>query len=126
MSYWYNSEDQSRPTSVAQGEPLHWSDGLYHVSSDFSQAISDAGASVDWFWIVDAPARVISGFAMLAYMVLAFSAALYVAVKSGEWITSRTHKAIGITGGILVWLYVSAVLYRAQHWFAFELLTEDL
>lgn len=121
MSFWYYANQQARPTSIWRGEEPHWYDGLHHAAT----AISETGRGFDLFWIVDGPARLISGLAMLAYIILAFSAALFLAFKAGEWITDRTHKTIGIAGGILVWLYVGGVLYRAQHWFAFALLNND-
>lgn len=83
------------------------------------------------FWLIDAPARLIGALAgplvALGALLLSLMAGAGVGYLADTYLlpagmNASWRKWISLVIGIVAWLYVGMVLYRAQHWAAFSLL----
>ncbi|TDH35747.1 hypothetical protein E2A64_10460 [Pseudohoeflea suaedae] len=71
---------------------------------------------------IDGPARLVAALIYFGWMIITVIAG----VAAGMWVAGRLRdrmtRILANALGVLVFFYASLVLYRAQHWLAFELL----
>lgn len=123
MSFWYSDLSHEKPESVAQGKPPHWSDGIVDTGETIARFWGSMTNDISAFWFIDAPAWVAGGLVAVAIAFSALLASLFIAIKCGEWVARKTHRYVGIATGAVAWLYIGAIIYRAQHWAAVSLLS---
>ena len=71
---------------------------------------------------IDWPARQVAALIYLGWSIITLIGGIAAGMWIADQLRDRMPRILANMLGVLVFFYVSMVLYRAQHWLAFEML----